>query len=157
MKKKWNSSNPLYRYMQKNKAKSRGKTTMARRKSYRRSVSRGFSRAGRFARRSATTSNSLGSMVTPFVMGAVIPTAVQMAKPLTDKLPLGQYSDEAGLILGGMAIEKFISKSTGKTVKEIGFYELGKSLGSPLVNSMTSGMGMTSTANSSTSSGQWLG
>lgn len=155
MKKKWNISNPLYRYMQKNKAKSRGKTTMAKRRSYRRVASRGFARVKRYARRSTSTSNPLGSALLPFIMGAVIPTAVQMAKPLTDKLPLGQYSDEAGLILGGMAIEKFISKSTGKSVKEIGFYELGKSLGSPLVSNMAGGM--TTTANPSSSSGQFLG
>jgi len=130
------------------------KTPMARRRFSR--VRKTGRRFGRFAKRATDTRTNLGSMVIPFIYGALRPAITQAIAPLTSKIPVvGQYADEAGMIAIGAAANMWGSgsiKAAGKFAMQAEAFSLGMQVVSPLISGLTSGM----TTSSSTNSGLFV-
>lgn len=146
MKKKWNASNPLYRYVMRKKSKSRAKRSattgtrkMARRKSFRRRVGKVY----RSARKSGSTTNLLMTVGASMLYGA---GRSKLSALTSQYLPsfAGQYTDEVALGLLGWYVSKKggVLGALGKSALIIESASIGNQLGSSLFNSP-----MTKTAN----------
>lgn len=84
------------------KATKRKKTTMAKRKSTKRRSAKTSAITRIFARAAA-----------PMIYGAVREKTSNMISPYTAKLPLGNVSDEAGMLAVGWGLKKFLFKKAG--------------------------------------------
>lgn len=151
MKRKWNSSNPLYRYvMSKKKSKSRATrsvttgTTMARRRSFRRRASAFGRKTYRSARKSGTNTNLLMTVGASMLYGA---GREKLSSLTAQYLPsiAGAYTDEVALGALGWYMSKKggIIGALGKSALIIESARVGSSIGGQLFNSS-----MTTTANS---------
>lgn len=129
-KRAWNSSNPLYRYLQ-NKKKSGQQTTMARRRTFRRA------KASRRVSRSGTS-----SMLMTVGASALYGFGRSKLSALTQQyIPnvFGQYTDEVVLGLAGWYLSKKggIIGALGKSALIIESASIGNQLGSQIMSSET--------------------
>lgn len=114
--------------------KTTGAKTMARKRFSRRAFKR-------YARSGMNTGTTMGSLLLPFLYGAVRPTIANAVQPLTSKLPFGNYADEVGMGLLGFVASKWGSgavKNAGKTMLQIESYRVGEATVAPMISGMTS-------------------
>jgi hypothetical protein len=108
---------------------------------------RGFSKAKKFYSRNKASFKPLNAVLYGAAYGAVRNAAHTMAQPITNMIPLGQYSDEA---LFGV-VGYFMAKNGNSMVKNAGYAILtveAASLGQQTISPMIGGMtGQTSSFN----------
>lgn len=119
---------------------------MARRKMFRRAARSTYKTARRGFKRAGSSETLMGGVLPAAIYGVARAPLAKLAVPVSSKLPLGGYEDEAVLALAGYALHKWTPK--GGLLSKVGKVAVIVETAS-VVSQMTSGMTGGSTVSSS--------